>query len=111
MKKMIEQLEQLKKKEKAIASDEDSPPSSSVGMVTPTLSTTSSAASPNTELKKMEETTAELVAHAEIVVKAANPQQLSALKSNDDNSVSQLFESVEQKLQNEYKQPGGDGKC
>ncbi|KAI8579072.1 hypothetical protein K450DRAFT_243718 [Umbelopsis ramanniana AG] len=103
MKKMIEQMEQSKKKEKILASDGESPSPSGVGSVTPqpsaiydqsTTNTPSITSSPLNE--DMQEAAAELVARAQVVVKSANAQQLSALKATDDQNVNQLLESLEQ---------------
>jgi hypothetical protein len=103
MKRMIEQMEQSKKKEKTLASDGESPSPTGVGSVTPqpsaisdqsTINTLSMTNSPlNVDIH---EAAAELVARAQVVVKSANAQQLSALKATDDQNVNQLLESLEQ---------------
>ncbi|KAI9288033.1 hypothetical protein BC943DRAFT_335019 [Umbelopsis sp. AD052] len=103
MKKMIEQMEQSKKKEKILTSDGESPSPSNVGSVTPQLSAISDQSTANTPTitsspptVDMQEAAAELVARAQVVVKSANAQQLSALKATDDQNVNQLLESLQQ---------------
>lgn len=102
MKKMIEQMEQSKKKEKAVLLDGESPSPTRVGSITPQMSATSDLSAANTPSMTssplnvdMQEAAAELVARAQVVVNSANAQQLSVLKATDDENVSQLLESLE----------------
>ncbi|KAM3583744.1 Zinc finger C3H1 domain-containing protein, variant 2 [Umbelopsis sp. WA50703] len=108
MKKMIEQLEQSKKKEKANNSDGDSPSSVGVEAVVPASDThidlVDDTRKENKLHQDMEETRVELNAQAKVVVNNATDEQLSALKSSNDKEVTQLVESVEQQIQDQHSQ-------
>jgi hypothetical protein len=110
MKKMIEQMEQSKKKDKASASDGESPPPTGVNSVIaqpPTTSAQTTAANDTLNLD-IQETTAELVARAQVVVDSADAEQLSALKATDDTNVNQLLKSLERNDRSSTE--GGEGR-